>query len=205
MRATILMVLSLSILFMVERPAAGGLQEIYNDGYDPFSFEWLYGTWVMDSDTGSIVETWGGGIGAAGVFHGIRVTMRNRDSDTSKKSDTILTERMRIEFRHDTGMVFVANVPNEESEVVFKLLGESEPMRFVFENPTHEFPHRIIYQSKSDSLPHYLLVRIEGTVNGKEEGVDYAFERQWGLPDTTHSLPDTTHSPSLIPGRKDKP
>jgi hypothetical protein len=197
MHAIILMTLSLSFLLAGGGPANRGSEEFHDYGYDPTSFEWLYGTWVADSDTGSFVETWGGGIGEGGVFHGTRLTIRN--------SDTVSIEKMRIEYRQDIGMAFVANVPHEESEVVFKLLGESEPMRFVFENPTHEYPHRIIYQAKSDSLSYRLLVRIEGTVNGKEQAIDYVLPHQWGLPDTTRSLPDTAHSPSPKPTRKVTP
>jgi hypothetical protein len=42
-----------------------------------------------------------------------------------------------------------------------------------FANPTHDFPQRISYRAAGDSL----FARIEGTMNGRERGVDFRYAR----------------------------
>ncbi len=46
--------------------------------------------------------------------------------------------------------------------------------RVVFENPTHDFPQRVIYERNGDTLH----ARIEGTMNGRTQGMDWTFQRR---------------------------
>ena len=45
--------------------------------------------------------------------------------------------------------------------------------RVVFENLSHDFPQRIIYSRKGKQL----CARIEGTLQGKEEGEEWCWDK----------------------------
>jgi hypothetical protein len=55
------------------------------------------------------------------------------------------------------------------TEFAMKEIG---PQRIVFENKKHDFPQRIIYWRDESGL----AARIEGTMNGKEEGRDWRYK-----------------------------
>jgi len=71
------------------------------------------------------------------------------------------------------GINYISKPSENSSETAFKLIKWSTN-EAVFENATHDFPQRIIYRLKSaDSLD----ARIEGMMNGKLRGIDFAFMR----------------------------
>ena len=71
------------------------------------------------------------------------------------------------------GNVYYIAKPSGQTEASFKLT-KSTPTESVFENPEHDFPQRIIYRHESDGS---LFARIEGTIQGKQKGVDFPMKR----------------------------
>jgi len=91
---------------------------------------------------------------------------------TVKDGRTSDYEYMRIEQRDD-GIYFVAKPLANTTETSFKMKS-LQPGIVIFENLAHDFPQRVIYNfSKADSL----TARIEGTMNGKKSGLDFAYVR----------------------------
>ncbi len=164
-RFVILAVTALALLLAAGSLQCGDSSAVVDA--DPTSFEWLSGMWVMETPDGLIVETWGKD--SNWVYHGTGLTI--------KGGNRVSIEKMRIQSVKDSGMVFVADVPHNKSEVTFKLVkGGDASMRFVFENLAHDFPQRVIYQLKADGDS--LLARVEGMMNGKLEGEDFAYRRK---------------------------
>ena len=134
---------------------------------DATSFEWLPGIWVMDRPDWMTVETWGKDTNW--VYNGVGVTIRT--------GGKVSMEKMWIQQTKDGGMEFVADVPHNKEKVSFKLIsGGDSSMKFVFENPAHDFPQRVVYQLKADGDS--LYARVEGMMNGKLEGEDFAYKRR---------------------------
>ncbi|MFZ1685374.1 MAG: DUF6265 family protein [Candidatus Zixiibacteriota bacterium] len=129
------------------------------------SFHWLPGLYVMESSNGMIIETWTRT--DDGSYHGTGITI--------KSGNRISIEKMRIELNGGRGIVFVADVPHNNAEVLFDLIEYSsdDGYRFVFENPTHDYPQRVIYQFRPDQ--NTLLGRIEGTINGQFKATDFPY------------------------------
>ena len=92
-------------------------------------------------------------------------------SRTVKSGKTVEFEFVRIVKKEDGSIYYVAK-PSGQEGASFKLV-LLEGSRAVFENLKHDFPQRIIYRLSGDSL----IARIEGTMNGKERGVDYPYRK----------------------------
>jgi hypothetical protein len=73
----------------------------------------------------------------------------------------------------ETGIEYVAKPSTNKEETAFKLI-KSSPSEIVFENLAHDFPQRIIYRNQD---PDTLFARIEGTQNGKLNGMDIPMKR----------------------------
>ncbi len=86
---------------------------------------------------------------------------------TVKNGKTTGWEYMRIEQRDD-GIYFVSRPKENTEDTAFKMI-RSTASEFVFENKEHDFPQRIIYKVQADKM----TGRIEGTMNGKERGIDF--------------------------------
>lgn len=69
------------------------------------------------------------------------------------------------------GLTYIAK-PSGQAEAAFIATSKSA-RRVVFENPQHDFPQRISYSLSGDTL----TARIEGTMNGKERGIDFVYTR----------------------------
>jgi hypothetical protein len=78
-------------------------------------------------------------------------------------------EFLRIEEEGDS-LVYVSQ-PQGQPPTRFPLR-EMQGRRVVFENPTHDFPQRILYWQPR---PGTLAARIEGTVNGKQEAMEWTW------------------------------
>ena len=88
---------------------------------------------------------------------------------TVKDGKTTGWEYMRIEKRDD-GLYFVSRPKENAEDTSFKLI-RSTASEFVFENTEHDFPQRVIYKLQGEKM----TGRIEGTMNGKERGIDFPY------------------------------
>jgi hypothetical protein len=122
---------------------------------------WLAGTWTQKTDSGVVQEAW----------LGPRAKMMVATNLTSSARRNSF-EFLRIVER-DGSLVYLAS-PNGIPPVEFRLK-EFAPRRVVFENPTHDFPQRVLYWLEPDGV---LRARIEGTMQGRERGIDWRFERE---------------------------
>ena len=126
-------------------------------------FDWLEGDWVRQATRGEVIESW---------KRVSQHTMEGVASITSQ-GETRITEHLRIESLGDD-VFYIAKPRENPFPTPFKLI-ESDGMRFVFENPDHDFPQRILYTGDGGDG---LAVRIEGLAEGGERGVDFEFERK---------------------------
>ena len=127
-------------------------------------FAFMRGCWEIARPEGKskITEQWMEPSG--GTLIGMSRTVRD--------GKTTGYEFMRIEARPD-GVYFISKPSGNSEETSFKLK-QFIRGNAVFENPSHDFPQRVIYRSdKSDTLS----ARIEGTMNGKASGLDFAYKR----------------------------
>lgn len=88
---------------------------------------------------------------------------------TVKDGKTTGWEFMRIEKRDD-GLYFVSRPKENPEDTSFKLI-RSTNSEVVFENKEHDFPQRVIYKLQGEKM----IGRIEGTMNGKERGIDFPY------------------------------
>lgn len=120
--------------------------------------EWLVGKWKRtNSKPGrTSIETWKKDgdrlIGSAYHLNG---------------NDTTYIEKLKIVVK-DQELYYVADVPENKSEVYFKITQVS-PNGFVCENPQHDFPKKISYQLNGNS--------IRAVISGDGKEIPYLFER----------------------------
>jgi hypothetical protein len=121
----------------------------------------MTGDWVQQDGDGATRETWLSP--RSGVMAGVGQTYRSgRPADI---------EFMKIGER-DGGLVFTAVLAGQPP-TDFKLIPDGKG-RIVFENPEHDFPQRVIYWPCETDL----CARIEGTVDGKPQGMAWRYRRQ---------------------------
>ncbi len=126
------------------------------------SLSWMNGCWEVNDNGRGTTERW-----AAPTENLMLGT-----SQTVKNGKSVAFEFLRI-VNNGHGLVYVALPSSAKEPTPFPLLkmGEKE---VVFENLKHDFPQRVIYrQTSADSL----FARIEGTQNGKLEGMDIPMRR----------------------------
>jgi hypothetical protein len=85
-----------------------------------------------------------------------------------KGTDTTFVERLRIIIK-DNSIVYVADVPENQKPVYFKLTEITES-GFVCENPEHDFPKKISYQLEGNKL--------KAQISGDGKAMDYLFEKK---------------------------
>src|SRR5690554_5381739 len=117
--------------------------------------QWLLGSWVNEFTPEFSKESW----------------IKENDSTfsaysfTTVNQDTVFAERMVIQQKKENVLMTVAQAPNYENPVIFRLIS-SENGEFVFENKNHDFPQRIVYTNPvKDSLHAW----IEGPLEGEME------------------------------------
>jgi hypothetical protein len=125
-------------------------------------FAWLAGCWESIAGEFGTGETWT--TPAGGTMLGVSRTVRD--------GKTIEYEFMQIREISPGQLAFVAN-PSGQAQAAFPLV-RSAPGELVFEDPAHDFPQRVIYRLVE---PDRLHARIEGTLEGKEQGVDFHMKR----------------------------
>jgi hypothetical protein len=96
----------------------------------------LEGMWLMHTRKGTIGEEWTKNDNDHLHSRGFFITGR----------DTTVTERIALRKQAD-GIFYISTVENQNNRqpVPFKLTS-SDNMKFVFENPDHDFPKRIVYE-----------------------------------------------------------
>jgi hypothetical protein len=122
---------------------------------------WLDGNWVQKRSTTVVREHWGGPYGDTMLGFGL----------TAHPNGTTTSEFFRI-ANTPAGISYYAS-PNAAAPTEFPAI-EITRTRVVFENRQHDFPQRIIYHRQPDGTLH---ARIEGTLNGKVESVDWYYRR----------------------------
>ena len=122
--------------------------------------EWLVGTWNRtNSKPGkSSYERWE----KSNEFElrGIGITLQGKD--------TAFVEKITIMIK-DNSIYYVADVPENEKPVFFKLT-EISSTGFVCENPEHDFPKKISYQLNG--------VDLKAQISGDGKSIDYLFKKQ---------------------------
>ncbi len=122
---------------------------------------WMNGTWSQSKDRDSVEESWLGPRNK--VMVGVNLTVSARRGTSH--------EFLRIVENAD-GLSYFAS-PGGKPRVEFKLK-EMGDKKVTFENRTNDFPQRILYWLEADGA---LKARIEGTMQGKERGIEWRFEK----------------------------
>ncbi len=120
---------------------------------------WMSGVWSQIKAGETVQESWLGPSGKMLVAVNLTTSLKGKTS----------FEYMRI-VETDAELSFFAS-PSGKPPTEFKAK-EMGNQRIVFENLVNDFPQRVIYSLAPDGA---LLARIEGTVNGKLEAMDWRF------------------------------
>ena len=125
----------------------------------------LAGCWKLERDGRVVEEHWLAPAG--GTLLGV--------SRTVAGGKTVEYEFLQIRDLPG-GPTYIAK-PSGQAEASFKLASKTAE-EVVFENAAHDFPQRIRYRRGGDMLH----ARVEGTMNGKARGIDYAYARVACMP-----------------------
>jgi hypothetical protein len=122
--------------------------------------KFLTGCWRLEIKGRTVEEHWLAPAG--GSLMGVSRTVVNGKT----------TEFEFLQIRDlPEGLTYIAK-PSNQPEAKFVATSKTAD-EVVFENPKHDFPQRIRYRLSGDSLH----ARIEGTLNGKERGIDFPYKR----------------------------
>ena len=120
----------------------------------------MQGCWERRAGNRVIEEQWMKPRG--GMMMGMSRTVRG---------DTVVEYEFIRVFERSSALVFAAQPSGQPpAEFTSTETGESA---ITFANPQHDFPQRILYRLAGDSLH----ARVEGTLNGRERGVDFRYAR----------------------------
>ncbi|MCX6317603.1 MAG: DUF6265 family protein [Bacteroidetes bacterium] len=128
------------------------------------TFNWLEGTWIIQTGKGTIVEKW----------------QKANDSTWNGQSffvkdgkDTIPQEKIELSYRNGNwAYIPTALGQNNNQPVTFSIVF-FKGTEFVAENPAHDFPQRIAYRRIKEKL----CASIEGKRNGKYGKQNFDFIR----------------------------
>lgn len=121
---------------------------------------WMAGSWSQETPGGVVRETW---------LPPLQDAMAGM-TQTHRPGRPPVTEFSTI-TRETAGVTFTAYVAGQPPTPF--VLKPGKPGEAVFENPTHDFPQRVIYRRCDADL----CARIEGTVDGKLQGMDWRYRR----------------------------
>lgn len=122
---------------------------------------WMAGTWVLDTGTTTVRETW---------LSPKDDTMAGV-SQTNRAGKPAFVEYMKISAE-PAGATFTAMIPGQPPTAFVLISGPDGEA--TFENKAHDFPQRVIYRRCGVDL----CGRIEGTVGGKLQFQDWRYLRQ---------------------------
>jgi uncharacterized protein YfiM (DUF2279 family) len=124
---------------------------------------WMAGHWRGSvSANGHMEEHWTDAAGGALV--GL-----HKDVQGGKMTSF---EFLRIDRLPDGTLAYLAS-PQGQAITTFRVK-ELSDRRVVFENPEHDFPQRVLYWRTPEG---HLAARIEGTINGKAESMQWEWTR----------------------------
>jgi hypothetical protein len=125
--------------------------------------DWLAGCWEMNSEKKGmqISEMWMRPAGDAMIGVG----------RTLKAGKLVDFEFLRI-IETASGLAYVSRPSGNKEDTQFPLKTFAANA-VVFENPTHDFPQRILYKRSGNKM----TARIEGTRDGKTQGIDFPYTR----------------------------
>lgn len=146
--------LALVVLLLAATPALAG------EAVSVADLAWMSGAWIQETPGQTVREVWLPPHQDA--MAGLSQTHRP-GKPVSTEFNTITAE--------PAGIVFTAMFAGR-SPTRF-LLKPGAPGEAVFENLAHDFPQRVIYRRCGADL----CARIEGTIDGKVEGVDWRYRR----------------------------
>jgi hypothetical protein len=127
------------------------------------SLTWMTGCWELNVPQRQMTITEHWMKPAGGTLIGMSRTVRGGKTTGFEYIRIVTTEG---------GIDYVAKPSSNKDETAFRLV-KSSASEAVFENLAHDFPQRIIYRSQ----PGGLFARIEGTQNGKLNGMDIPMKR----------------------------
>jgi hypothetical protein len=111
-------------------------------------FNWIIGSWKMETKRGIIIETWISTDDSTLSGESVRVNLTG---------GTDLLETVRIVNRNkEYFYIPTAKGQNEDRPVIFKITS-ADKSGFVAENPEHDFPKRISYQLISEDSIHAII------------------------------------------------
>jgi hypothetical protein len=127
-------------------------------------FGWLDGAWERPAKELTAVEEW------------TRVSSDTMEGIVylTDGNETRITEHLRIE-RFGERIYYLALPVENEFPTPFELVDRGDAS-WTFENPDYQFPQRLVYKRTEDGG---LTVRIEGTDEGEERGLELQFTRRF--------------------------
>lgn len=129
------------------------------------SFQWMAGSWKMETKRGMIMETWISSNDSTLAGESIRVNLTG---------GTDLLEKIQLVYRnHAYYYIPVAQGQNKNKPVSFKITKFTDT-GFVAENPEHDFPKRITYQLENRDSLHAV---IDGGPLQPEKKSDFYYSR----------------------------
>jgi hypothetical protein len=128
------------------------------------SAKWLLGTWVSETKRGASYETWKQQDDTTFLATSFVVTNR----------DTIVAEHIKL-VKDGDDVLYIPLVPDQNKglPVTFKLIF-MDSVKFIFENPQHDFPQTIFYHHTS---PDSLMAEISGTIKGEYQVQQFRMAR----------------------------
>jgi Domain of unknown function (DUF6265) len=129
------------------------------------AFNWLEGTWVIQTGKGAIVEKW---------TLADDSTLKGQSFFVKDGKDTIPQEKIELSYRNGNwSYIPTALGQNNDQPVEFSIIF-FKGTEFVAENPAHDFPQRIAYRRIKEQL----YASIEGKRNGKYGKQNFDFMRK---------------------------
>jgi uncharacterized protein YciI len=121
--------------------------------------DFLQGTWKMEGK--EIYEHWD--VLNDNTLKGFSYKMKNGEMTISEYLDI---------SRINNGIVYTANVLNQNQGKGISFTLTKTDSTFTFENPNHDFPKKIMYQKLSDTV---IYVQVS---DGKQKGFAYKMQKQ---------------------------
>lgn len=146
--------LAFALLLLAATPALAGETAQVAD------LAWMAGSWSQDTANGTVRETW---------LPPLREAMAGM-TQTHRPGKPPVTEFSTI-TQEPAGVTFTAYVGGQPATPF--VLKPGRPGEAVFENLAHDFPQRVIYRQCDADL----CARIEGTVQGRVQGMDWRYRR----------------------------
>ena len=129
------------------------------------TFNWMIGSWKMETKPGAILETW---------IYRNDSTLSGESIRINFTGGTDLLEKIQLVCRNkEYFFISTAQGQNDDKPVKFKITTYSET-GFVAENPEHDFPKRISYNLMSKDSIHAF---IDGGPSMPEKKSDFYYSR----------------------------